>query len=415
MGSGAALLDTPQAAASTTTRSPSLPNLHGHIPALDGLRGIAIALVMLCHFLPYNDQPTSLIGRLFFFIGRAGWAGVDLFFVLSGFLITGILLDAKGGPHFFRNFYARRTLRIFPLYYFVLAMIFLVIPLFWRGAFASPDLADIRRHQAWLWFYGTNFVMTWKNDMGFFYADWLNLNPFWSLAVEEHFYLLWPLVVYLCSPRGMRRVCATVICASFALRAVLFLRGGWEWGIYIFTPCRIDALALGGLLALILRHDPRAAGALLRWARWLALVLGLITLIGLWQNPGRDGWASMTAGYMLLATFFAALLLYSLAAPPASPAARFFAAAPLRALGKYSYGLYVYHSILGPAFDRAFGQRRLDSLLRSNLHLGRAAYAGSVLLFVVLASAASLAIAFASWHLFEKQALKLKKYFEYRA
>ena len=111
----------------------------------------------------------------------------------------------------------------------------------------------------------------------------------------------------------------------------------------------------------------------------------MITLIGLWQNPSRDGWASMTAGYTLLAAFFAALLLYSLAAPPASPAARFFAAAPLRALGKYSYGLYVYHSILGPAFDRAFGQRRLDSLLRSHLHLGRAAYATSVLLFVILA------------------------------
>jgi peptidoglycan/LPS O-acetylase OafA/YrhL len=413
MGSGADLLDTPQAAAAPISNP--VPNLHGHIPALDGLRGIAIALVMLCHFLPYNDQPTSLIGRLIFFVGRAGWSGVDLFFVLSGFLITGILLDAKGAPHFFRNFYARRTLRIFPLYYLVLFLIFLVIPLIWQRAFASADLEEIRRHQGWLWLYGTNILMTWKNDMGFFYADWLNLNPFWSLAVEEHFYLVWPLVVYLCSPRGLRGVCAAVILASFALRGVLFLRGGWDWGIYIFTPCRIDALALGGLLALILRHDPRAGGVLLRRAKWLALVLGLITLIGLWQNPSRDGWASMTAGYTLLAAFFAALLLYSLAAQPASLAGRFFAAAPLRALGKYSYGLYVYHSILGPAFDRAFGQRKLDSLMRSHLHLGRAAYAASVLTFVVLASAASLVIAIASWHLFEKQVLKLKKYFEYRA
>jgi peptidoglycan/LPS O-acetylase OafA/YrhL len=257
--------------------------------------------------------------------------------------------------------------------------------------------------------------MTWKNDMGFFYSDWLNLNPFWSLAVEEHFYLLWPLVVYLCSPRALRRVCAVVILASFALRGLLFLRGGWDWGIYIFTPCRIDTLALGSLLALILRHDPPTAAKLLSSSKWLALILGLITLIGLWKNPSRNGWVSMTAGYTLLAAAFAALLLYSLAAPPPSLAARFFTARPLRALGKYSYGLYVYHSILGPAFDRAFGQRQLDAALRAHVHLARTAYAASVLLFMLLATAVSFAIAFASWHLFEKQVLKLKKYFEYRA
>jgi peptidoglycan/LPS O-acetylase OafA/YrhL len=396
-----------------TTPTP-LPGIQGHIPALDGLRGIAIALVMLCHFLPYNDQPTSFAGRAFFFVGRAGWSGVDLFFVLSGFLITGILLDAKGAPHFFRNFYARRTLRIFPLYYFVLAIVFLVMPLVWRRAFVTPDLANIRRHQSWLWLYGTNILMTWKNDMGFFYADWLNLNPFWSLAVEEHFYLIWPLVVYLCSPRALRRVCAAVILASFALRAILFLRGGWDWGIYIFTPCRIDALAFGGLLALILRHDPPTATRLLRSAKWFVLILGLTTLVGLWKNPSRDGWVSMTAGYTLLAATFAAMLLYSLVATPNSLANGLFTARPLRVLGKYSYGLYVYHSILGPAFDRAFGQRFLDGLLRSHLHLGRSAYAVSILLFMVLATAASFAVAFGSWHLLEKQVLTLKKRFEYR-
>src|SRR5438034_6430412 len=95
---------------------------HAHIPALDGLRGLAIALVLLSHFIPYSDQPGSLAGKIFFFIGRCGWCGVDLFFVLSGFLITGILMEAKGKDHYFRNFYARRTLRIFPLYYLTLAV-----------------------------------------------------------------------------------------------------------------------------------------------------------------------------------------------------------------------------------------------------------------------------------------------------
>jgi peptidoglycan/LPS O-acetylase OafA/YrhL len=403
--------------AAAAPKEPPLPDLRGHLPALDGLRGLAVALVMLCHFLPTHDQPHSFGGQLFFFVARSGWAGVDLFFVLSGFLITGILLDAKtpGNRHYFRNFYARRTLRIFPLYYFVLAMIFVVVPLVWRSAFASPELQVIRHHQGWLWLYGTNVLMTWKNDMAFFYADWLNLNPFWSLAVEEHFYLAWPLIVYLCSPRVLKRVCTGVILGSFALRGVLFLRGDWDWGIYIFTPCRVDALAIGGLLALVLRSEPRVGMRLLRWARPLALILGVVTLAGLWKNPSRDGWISMTAGYTLLAGFFAALLLASLAAPAASPLGRFFHASFLRGLGKYSYGIYVYHSTLAPAFDRLFGQRELDAWLRGHLHLGRAAYSLSVLLFMLLAGGASFAIAFASWHLFEKQFLRLKRYFEYRA
>jgi peptidoglycan/LPS O-acetylase OafA/YrhL len=391
-----------------------LPDVRGHMPALDGLRGIAVALVMLCHFLPRADQPTSLTGRLFFFIGRSGWSGVDLFFVLSGFLISGILLDAKRASdnrHYFRNFYARRTLRIFPLYYFVLAVIFLVVPAVWRGAFASPELAEIRRHQGWLWAYGTNAVMTWKNDMEFFYSGWLNLGPFWSLALEEHFYLAWPLIVFLCSGRALKRACAALILGSFVLRAALFLRGGWEWGIYIFTPCRIDALAIGGLLAVVLRDEERLAMRLLGCARWVALVLGIVTLAGLWKNPGRDGWVSMTAGYTLLAGFFAALLLAALAAPPGSVSGRVFNNRGLRTLGKYSYGLYVYHVVLGPAFDMAFGQRRLDGVLR-RLHFGGAAYATSVLLFILLASAASFAMAFASWQLLEKQFLKLKRFFE---
>src|SRR6185437_4747257 len=136
--------------------SVALPDFKRHLPALDGLRGLAIAMVMFCHFLPYSDQPHSLAGRLFFYVGRCGWCGVDLFFVLSGFLITGILLEAKGASHYFRNFCARRTLRIFPLYYLALTVIFVLIPLIRPTAFASPELADLRHRQGWLWAYCSN-------------------------------------------------------------------------------------------------------------------------------------------------------------------------------------------------------------------------------------------------------------------
>ena len=161
-----------------------------HIPALDGIRGLAILLVLLCHFPLYGDmQPTIFIDKLFYAMTRAGWCGVDLFFVLSGFLITGILYDAKGSRFFFRNFYMRRCLRIFPLYYGVLAVFFVIVP------FVLPlgrNYELFLKDQAWYWSYLTNIKIAiegWPK----FYA----LAHFWSLAVEEQFYFVWPFVVFL--------------------------------------------------------------------------------------------------------------------------------------------------------------------------------------------------------------------------
>ena len=140
-----------------------------------------------------------------------GWIGVDLFFVLSGFLITGILYDAKGGPHYFRNFYMRRSLRIFPLYYAFLILIFAVMPLLRASG------ADHVGKQVWMWTYLSNVL--------FARVGWEGMpahtTHLWSLAIEEQFYLLWPLLVWLASRRRLIQLCVGSIAVAFATRLVL--------------------------------------------------------------------------------------------------------------------------------------------------------------------------------------------------
>ncbi len=378
-----------------------VPRLPSHIPALDGLRGWAILLVLGHHFTTAG-RDHGIVADLLCRTMYNGWVGVDLFFVLSGFLITGILLDARGTPHFLRNFYARRVFRIFPLYYGVLAVVFAIAATTGGGSIGRFDSA--LANQKWFWLYGVNFLYANGGWEG------VALGHFWSLAVEEHFYMLWPFLVLICPRKWLAGVCLFFMAGALALRVYLTGTEYLPFGYYILTPCRMDSLAMGGLLALLVRGRGGVA-TLIKPARIVAgitgvVLAGLLVKYHLFVRPGGEGFRLVsTVGFTTLALFFASTLLLLINPQSTSSLRALVNNRPMRLLGKYSYGLYVFHYLLKPFIDL----RLSPELLAPKLH----SFVAAVIVYFVIASALSLGAAMLSWHLFEKHFLKLKHYFEY--
>ena len=208
------------------------------IPQLDAIRGLAVLLVLLHNTDIY---PSLHLG----FISANGWMGVDLFFVMSGFLITGILVDTKESKGYFKNFYARRCLRIWPLYYSALLFMFVIVPLLRPSE--AQTIFEARSSPWWSYpLFLQNFLVPIPAA-----ATGL-LGVTWSLAVEEQFYLVWPLVVRFCGEAQLRKIAIAVICTSPALRYYLSLH---QVDIYSNTFCRLDGLMAGALLALVVRSS----------------------------------------------------------------------------------------------------------------------------------------------------------------
>jgi peptidoglycan/LPS O-acetylase OafA/YrhL len=366
------------AEASRTTRE-------RYYPALDGLRGLAILAVFLLH---YGGGAKSKQPIIHFFgeFTRAGGLGVDLFFVLSGFLITGILLDTVEDHRYYRVFYMRRILRIFPLYYGVLLGL-LLLTHFLHINWQTGHLL--------LFLYLNNLATSIQpslNDLG----PYILVGHFWSLAVEEQFYLVWPWLLRLCR----NNAALVALFAACIVSALLFRWAVVQWGLplsvaYYQLPSCMDRLAIGGLLAAGVRRF-----GLLGISRRLPLIV-FLTCSG--------AVAVCYARIVFMATLVPSLVgagaasLVWMALWHDSICARIFSLTPLRVLGKYSYGLYVYHQMLKIPFDHI-----RDWM---GTHFGSATWTGA--LYIVLALLANLGIAVASYHLFEIHFLRMKGHFAY--
>lgn len=383
-----------------STASPAFsatPPWRGHIPALDGLRGVAILLVMLLHF--QLDRPDTTLGHAYKNVVDTGWAGVDLFFVLSGFLITGILYDNRADENYFRTFYVRRALRIFPLYFGFLAVRFFVAPHLFQPEWV--DLHSSPSQQAWAWLYLTNLQIALFGGSGV--APFT--GHFWSLAIEEQFYLVWPAVVLLLPRRRLMALCVAMVAGALALRLVFVFALDNYAATYYFTPARMDALALGSLVALVVR-GPEGMAPLLRWRVPVLAACGAATSVfffwrGLWWRDPIVG----TVGFTVVGLFFTALLVSAVAAPAGSLLGRTCSARILRFFGRYSYSLYVFHLVVHRVLKRTLFDPERAPAFVMGIPLQLA--------FLLTATAVSVVIAVASWHLFEKHFLKLKGRFEY--
>jgi len=340
------------------------------IPQLDAVRGLAVLLVLVHNTNNYPSLHLQLISD-------NGWMGVDLFFVLSGFLITGILIDTKQSEGYFRNFYARRCLRIWPLYYAVLLFMFVIVPLL------RPSEAHtvFDRSSPWWAFplFLQNFLV--RNPTGATGP----LGVAWSLAVEEQFYLVWPLVVRFCSEAQIRKIAIAVICFSPALRFYLSLH---QVNIYSNTFCRLDGLMAGALLALVIRSASFVPSKFLTRA-WITFLisapLAVMVEVGFhakWIVFSLTALASVSFIYLSLfstQTWLQAFLTY-----------RF-----LVYTGTISYGIYLLEKI------------PLDAA--KTFHLDKHGF-----LALPITAAATYVMAALSWNFLEKPFLRLKRFFEAR-
>ncbi len=337
-------------------RAPPAP----YYPALDGLRGIAVLAVMATHLL---YRPFAL-----------GWMGVPLFFALSGFLITGILLRSRARPGYFRRFYKRRVLRIFPIYY-----LFVVVSLV-VGTYLTMHTKDLWRAAIYIQNYR---VPGHPQQVPSFFG-----GHTWSLAVEEQFYLLWPLLVGVLSTRWLLRCCVVLVVGALGFRLVAFSVSNDPalWVLYGWLPANIDCLACGAIVA-ILHHEGRLRPGPALWCLALgALVLAVLVLRLSWDDwQTSDIWLHVRANVLLntaLGVMCAGAVGY-FALRPAWP----LTGIVLKRIGRISYGLYLYHVPVYWTVDR---------LLRHHLvHWGR----------TPIKLVATFVIATLSWELIERRLL----------
>jgi peptidoglycan/LPS O-acetylase OafA/YrhL len=346
---------------------------------LDGIRGIAILAVLFFHAtmtLGHHWPPVVAMLR----VTQAGWLGVEIFFALSGFLITSILVRRRSQRvgAYLAEFYRRRALRILPLYFFVLALL-LALPVV-VTALRGPEYDRFLSMQGWFWLHGANIARAYHADSPqVLEFGWFELTHFWSLAVEEHYYLVWPIVVFFLPRRALAIVCLLVLALAIGLRS-----GHVAWApVIAATPSAFGGLAIGSLAAIApaLFGRPSLYAALATFASVAAL--GLV--------DHDTGWAASA-----VAAWITAALCVEVTNRPSATISQALSARWLTFFGTYSYGLYVYHVILGPSY------RKLDlSAFPGGYSVGAVVYVG---IFIALPTV----VAVASYRWIESPFLRMK-------
>lgn len=301
------------------------------LPTLDGVRGLAI-LMVVAHNMSLVNDPHGLMSHALAVVLDRGWLGVQLFFVLSGFLITGILFDSRRDPHHYLSFFGARVLRIFPLYYATLIVVFGVMPLLHLGSGGSAATVG------WLALFLSNWAPLHAGD-----------NPlphFWSLAVEEQFYLLWPFLIQRLDLKGIFMLCVGLTVSALCIRMAMIGHLSTD-SIYQLSICRMDALACGGAAAVALRM-PKVRAWLLMGRSQHLMAGAVLCLLAAAASGGFTQFAvlTQTSGYLFLSIGFALAILAAAVSDMAgqnSRWARLLRQSWLRRLGIYSYAMYVLH------------------------------------------------------------------------
>lgn len=390
-----------------TSAAPATTPLPRYLPTLDGIRGLAILLVLTHQFLMLEAH-ANLAEKLVMFSFGVGWVGVQLFFVLSGFLITGILLDTQRSAHPLRDFFVRRVLRIFPLYYAVLIVAFVVLPAL--GVLPASLQFDIP-HQVWLWTYLSNWTAPFPDLAS------RTFPHFWSLALEEQFYLVWPFLLLGRTPRQVLWLGLSLALLSLASRVLMYEddlpHGLVGTATYTFSICRIDALTLGGAMAAALRI-PELSNRLRLHRQKLLLGAAALGVAGLFVTHGytRVGEMEQTVGYAVLSVVFALFVCAGASAdgvgrssatsdPDADQAwwARVLRHPLLTTVGKYSYAMYVLHKPIHDFIGKPMLQR---------LGLNALGSAWVNVAYVAAGAVVTFAAGWLSYHVFERHFLALK-------
>jgi peptidoglycan/LPS O-acetylase OafA/YrhL len=376
--------------------------MNDRLKELDSVRGIAVLLVMAFHTFKRADYFTQNASLHFItMLSSVGWIGVDIFFTLSGFLITNILLRSREHPHYFKNFYMRRILRILPLYIFLIVAVVVFVPnLEKRFVEQMPRILLV--------------VLLFQQNWATIFFDFpitVYLVITWSLAIEEQFYFIWPFVVHRLRNETLLKVGAGYIALSILARiiGVMFIERVGRMSIYNFfyfmSLTRFEELLIGALLAILLTYD----GLKERIRKYsipvflvsLACFTAMVLLSPVPSTPAFGYIPITIGGYTTIALFTAGLIAAFSTYPETALIRRLFQNRVLAFLGEYSYSMYLFHIPVMLLTLDWFWHARMRGAAIYGLHI-----------FVTFS--ATTVIALLTWNLIEKRMLSLKKYFEYK-